>query len=50
MAAIDAEVGIRGKNNGIGKYLGHPHEAGVGEAHGNAGLTLAYGVWQTNER
>ena len=34
MAAIDAEVGIRGKNDGIGKHLSHSHETGVGEAMG----------------
>jgi hypothetical protein len=35
MAAIDAEIGIRGKHHGIGKCFGHTHEAGIGEAHGN---------------
>ena len=32
MAAIDAEVGISGKDKGIGKRLGHTHKACIGEA------------------
>jgi hypothetical protein len=40
MAAIDAEVGIRGKYDGIGKCFGHPHETGISEAHGDIGVFL----------
>jgi hypothetical protein len=40
MAAIDAEVGISGKQEWIGQCFGHPHEAGVGEAHGHIGVFL----------
>jgi len=40
MAAIDAEVGISGKQERIGQCFSHPHEAGVGEAHGHIGVFL----------
>ena len=40
MAAINAEIGIRGKYNGIGKCFGHTHQAGIGEAHGHIGVFL----------
>ena len=40
MAPIDAEVGIRGKYNGIGKCFGHTHESGIGEAHGDIAVFL----------
>ena len=40
MAAIDAEVGIGGKYEGIGKCFGHAHEARIGEAHGHVGVFL----------
>ena len=40
MAAIDAEIGIRGKYDGIGKCFGHTHQAGIGEAHGHIGVFL----------
>src|SRR5438034_7732169 len=33
--AINAEVGIRSENDRIGECFGHPHKAGVGEAHGH---------------
>jgi hydrogenase maturation factor len=40
VAAINAEVGIRGKYHGIGKCFGHTHEAGIGETHVHIGVTL----------
>jgi hypothetical protein len=40
VAAIDAEVGIGGEHEGIGKRFGHPHKAGVGEARGHIGVFL----------
>ena len=40
MAAIDAEVGISGKQERIGQCFGHTHKAGVGEAHGQVGVFL----------
>ena len=40
MSAIDAEVRISGKYEGIGKCFGHTHEAGIGEAHGNISVFL----------
>ena len=33
MPPVDAEVGIRCENHRIGQCFGHPHKAGVGEAH-----------------
>src|SRR6185295_4431996 len=33
--SVDPEVGIGGEDNGVGEYLGHTHEAGVRQAHGN---------------
>jgi hypothetical protein len=38
MAAIDAEVGISCKQEGIGKCFGHTHKAGIGKAHGHIGV------------
>ena len=40
MAAIDAEVGISCKHEGIRKCFGHTHKTGVGEAHGHIGVFL----------
>ncbi len=40
MAAIDAEVGISGKQERIGQCLGHTHKAGIGETHGHIGVFL----------
>jgi len=40
MAAIDTEVGVSGKYEGIGKRFGHTHEAGIGEAHRHIGVFL----------
>jgi hypothetical protein len=35
MAAVDAKIGIGGKEDGIGEGFGHAHEAGIGETHGH---------------
>lgn len=40
MTAIDAEVGISGQYNGIGKCFGHAHETGIGETHGHVSVFL----------
>ena len=40
MAAIDTEVGVSGKYEGIGKCFGHTHEAGIGQAHRHIGVFL----------
>jgi len=40
MAAIDAEVGIGGKQERSGQCFGHANEARVGEAHGHIGIFL----------
>ncbi len=38
VAAVDAEVAVRGEQDGIGDNLRQPHQAGVGEAHGHVGI------------
>jgi hypothetical protein len=38
VAAIDPEILIEGDYGGAGVEFGHPHEAGVGERHGNVGV------------
>jgi hypothetical protein len=35
MAAVDAEIGIGGKEDGIGERFGHAHKAAIGETHGH---------------
>ena len=40
MPAIDAEVGIGGENDRVGKRFGHAHKAGVGQAHGHVCVFL----------
>ena len=38
VAAVDAEVGVRGEEEGVGEDFGYPDDAGVGEAHGDIGV------------
>jgi len=35
MAAVDAKVSIGGDEDGPREGFGHPHQAGIGQAHGN---------------
>ena len=38
VAAIDAEIGVKGEDRSFGPEFGHTDEAGVGEGHGDAGV------------
>lgn len=40
VAAVDAKVRIGSKNDGIGEYFGHAHEASISETHGNVCVFL----------
>ena len=40
VAAIDAEIGIGGEDDGVGQGFAHPHEAGIGKTHGDVGVLL----------
>jgi hypothetical protein len=38
VAPVDAEVGIGGDHHRVGQGLAQAHQAGVGQAHGHAGV------------
>ena len=40
VAAVNAEIGIRGQDDGVGERLGHAHEASIGEAHRHVRVLL----------